>query len=328
MKPLTLTPPVQPRTADSVFLRDVLTGLSRPDRRLSCKYFYDRRGSELFEQICELPEYYPTRCELSILERHAEAMAALLGPDVGLIEYGSGSSRKTRLLLDRLAGAPAYIPVDISREHLHRTAKQLERDYPHVAVTPLCADFSKPFALPRIAREVRRRVVYFSGSTIGNLLPAEAAGLLKHIAVLTGPGGGLLIGIDLKKSRAILEPAYDDARGVTAAFNLNLLARINRELGADFALDQFRHRAFYNEAQGRIEMHLVSQTAQTVRLAGQRFAFAAGETICTEYSHKYSLADFRALAADAGLELQHVWTDEAGLFSVQYAESGMALRGR
>jgi dimethylhistidine N-methyltransferase len=325
MKTHTLPTVVEPWTPDPVFLRDVLAGLSAPDKRLPCKYFYDKRGSELFEQICELPEYYPTRCELAILEKHALDMARLLGRGCTLVEYGSGSSRKTRLLLDRLDGS-TYVPVDISREHLYRTAKQLAADYPRVLVAPLCADFTRPFALPRAARAEGggRRAVYFSGSTIGNFLPEEAAQLLRAIAGLVGPGGGLLIGVDLKKPRSILEPAYDDPRGVTASFNLNLLARINRELGADFSPDRFRHRAFYNEPAGRIEMHLVSRMAQTVRLAAQRFSLEAGESICTEYSHKYSLADFRDLAGAAGLRVRRVWTDAAGLFSVQFAEAVVA----
>jgi dimethylhistidine N-methyltransferase len=318
MKPHTLPAPVSPRSRE--FLRDVLAGLSRPDRRLPCKYFYDERGSQLFEQICELPEYYPTRCELAILERHAGAMAERLGPGRVLVEYGSGSGRKTRLLLDRLAGPLTYVPVDISRAYLLDTAQRLAADYPHVAVVPVCADFTQPFQLPASVGK-RRRVVYFSGSTIGNFGPAEAVALLRQIAELVGHGGALLIGVDLKKDRAILEPAYDDAQGVTAAFNLNLLARINRELGGDFVLGRFRHRAFYNETHGRIEMHLVSLEAQTVHLAGQSFRLARDETICTEYSHKYSLADFSELAEAGGLRVQAVWTDPAGLFSVQLAET-------
>jgi dimethylhistidine N-methyltransferase len=313
-----LTPP---RTADPVFLRDVLAGLSRPRKHLPCMYLYDERGSALFEEICTLPEYYPTRCELAILQRHAPEMADLLRAGCALVEYGSGSGLKTRILLDHLHDAHAYVPVDISREHLYRTAGQIARDYPHLAVTPLCADFTRPFALPSAVRDAWRRAVYFSGSTIGNFLPGEATRLLAHVAELVGPGGGLLIGVDLKKSPQILEPAYADARGVTAAFNLNLLARINRELGADFVLKRFRHRAFYDEEHGRIEMHLVSLAAQSVRLAGRTFALAEGESICTEYSHKYSLADFRALAEAAGLQVRRVWTDEQGLFSVQYAEA-------
>src|SRR5262245_20598264 len=300
-------------------LQEVLAGLSRPHKHLPCKYFYDERGSGLFEQICALQEYYPTRCELAILEKHAGEIAELLGPGCALIEYGSGSGRKTRLLLERV-GEGVYYPVDISREHLLHTAGLLARDFPRLEVVPVCADFSPPFALPASRRAARRRAVYFSGSTIGNFGPAESARLLRQIAGQVGPGGGLLIGVDLKKDRAILEPAYDDAAGVTAEFNLNLLARLNRELGADFALERFRHRAFYNEAHGRIEVHLVSLAAQAVRVGGRRCALAAGETICTEYSYKYSLEDFARLAGAAGMEVRRVWTDGAGLFSVQYAE--------
>jgi dimethylhistidine N-methyltransferase len=316
MKQRTLRSP-SPRAIDPVFLRDVLAGMAQPDKHLPCKYFYDQRGSDLFDRICDLPEYYPTRCETAILERHAGEMAALLGRDCTLIEYGSGSGRKTRLLLERLEGAPRYIPVDVSRDCLYRAAQQLARDYPHIAVTPLCADFTRPFTLPREARE-GRRAVYFSGSTIGNFLPGAATLLLRDMVALVGPEGGLLIGADLKKPRSILEPAYNDSQGVTALFNLNLLARINRELGADFVLENFHHRAFYNEEHGRIEIHLVSLAAQTVRIASQRFDLEAGETICTEYSHKYSPADFRTLAAGAGLRVLHVWTDAEERFSVQY----------
>jgi dimethylhistidine N-methyltransferase len=317
MNPRSLLP-VSP-TQD--FLRDVLAGLARPDRRLPCKYFYDERGSRLFEQICELPEYYPTRCELAILQDHGAAIADRLGPGCVLVEYGSGSGRKTCLLLDHLAGPAAYVPVDISRDYLLAWARRLVRDYPHIDVVPLCADFTRPFRLPTSLLPPARRVVYFSGSTIGNFGPVEAQALLRQIARLAGRGGGLLIGVDLKKDPAVLERAYDDAQGVTAAFNLNLLARINRELGADFVLDRFRHLAFWDEPHGRIEMHLLSMEAQTVHLAGQTFDLAAGETICTEYSHKYDLDDFARLAASAGLQVRDVWTDENGLFSVQYAEA-------
>jgi dimethylhistidine N-methyltransferase len=317
MNPRATSSLASPQTRE--FLRDVLAGLSRPDKHLPCKYFYDERGSQLFELICELPEYYPTRCELTILEAHGDEIAARLGPGCVVVEYGSGSSRKTRLLLDRLRDPLAYVPVDLSREHLFASARQLGADYPHVRVVPLCADFTRPIRLPLSASG--KRVVYFSGSTIGNFGPAEATTLLRQIADLVGPGGGLLIGVDLKKDRGLLERAYDDAQGVTAAFNLNLLARINRELVADFVLDRFRHWALWNEEHGRVEMHLISLEAQQVHLAGQVFLLARDETICTEYSHKYSLDDFAGLARAAGLEVRDVWTDPAGFFSVQYAES-------
>jgi dimethylhistidine N-methyltransferase len=319
MKPTAHSPRPGPAAdgADA-FLREVLAGLARPHKQLPCKYFYDERGSRLFDEICDLEEYYLTRCELAILRRHAGEMAVRLGPGCALIEYGSGSSLKTRLLLDRLGRPAAYVPVDISGEHLLRSARRLARAYPGLEVAPVCADFTRPFPLPPLRQEPRRRVVYFSGSTIGNFGPSEAADLLAGIARLCGPGGGLLIGVDLKKDRATLEAAYDDRRGVTAAFNLNLLARINRELGADFELSRFRHHAFYNEGPGRVEMHLVSLGAQTVRVGGAAFDLADGETICTEYSYKYGSDEFRDLAAHAGLSLGRVWTDENGLFSVQY----------
>lgn len=301
------------------FLADVVAGLAAPRKTLPCKYFYDEHGSQLFDQICDLPEYYPTRTELGILRDHSHEMMDWLGPRCGLIEYGSGSSMKTRLLLDAM-GEGVYFPVDISRDYLRKTAERLQRDYDHIEVVPVFADFTRPFDLPPSQGEYHRRVVYFSGSTIGNFLPVDAIRLLRQISRLVGVGGGLLIGVDLKKDRSILEPAYDDAAGVTAAFNLNLLQRINRELGADFDLDCFRHRAHYNEVAGRIEMHLESLADQVVHVGEQAFDFIRGETICTEHSHKYSLDDFARLASHANLEIRQVWCDDASRFSVQYAE--------
>jgi dimethylhistidine N-methyltransferase len=296
----------------------VLDGLRRPRKELPCKYFYDARGSELFERICGLGEYYPTRCELEILERYAGEMADAAGRGCVLIEYGSGSSRKTRLLLDRLREPAAYVPVDISAEHLARSAAALSRRYPGLAVLPVAVDFTGPFTLPPLPSPAGRRAVYFSGSTIGNFRPPAAVRLVAGMARLAGPGGGLLIAADLKKDAAILEPAYNDRLGVTAAFNLNLLARINRELGADFDLSRFRHLAFYNARRGRIEMHLVSLADQAVRIDGEVISFAEGERVRTEYSYKYGPDDFRALAARVGLRVEHVWTDARGLFSVQW----------
>jgi dimethylhistidine N-methyltransferase len=298
-------------------LSDALAGLLAPRKTLPCKYFYDERGSALFERICELDEYYPTRTELTILRARAGAMAAALGPDCLVLEYGSGSGVKTQLLLEHLERPVAYVPVDISREHLLRSAAALSARYPALPVLPVCADFTQPFALPRPPRPPRRRAAYFPGSTIGNFAPAEARKFLTQVAELCGPGGALLIGVDLKKSRAVLERAYDDALGVTAAFNANLLRRLNRELGADFQLDQFAHRAFWNEVEGRVEMHLVSRSAQEVRLAGRRVRFEAGETIHTENSYKYDLRGFASLARSAGFEVEQVWVDGAALFSVQ-----------
>lgn len=310
-----------PRAPAETFLRDVLDGLSRGQKTLPCKYFYDARGSALFDRICQLEEYYPTRCETEILRRHAAEMAQLLGPQFALIEYGSGSSLKTRLLLDELADAAAYVPVDISGEHLLHSARRLVRAFPGLVVLPACADFTESFELPSLPEATQRKVVFFSGSTIGNFQPSRAVRLLARIARQVGPGGGLLIGVDLKKDPRILDRAYNDASGVTAAFNLNLLVRINRELGADFALERFRHHAFYNAERGRVEMHLVSLTPQTVHIGDTAFFFAASETICTEYSYKFSPDDFDRLATQAGFAGQHAWTDPDGLYSVCYLEA-------
>ncbi len=303
--------------AAGAFREDVLRGLRRPDKELPCKYFYDETGSRLFEQICELDEYYLTRVELGIMRAGAAEMARRLGEGCLLIEYGSGSSRKTRLLLDRLRNPAGYVPLDISREHLARSARALAARYPGLVVLPVCADFAEPFALPPTP-PAARRVVYFPGSTVGNFGPEEAVALLRRIAALCGPGGGLLIGVDLKKDARVLEPAYNDRKGVTAAFNLNLLARINRELDGDFRLDRFRHRAFYDARHGRIEMQLVSACRQTVRVDGTSVAFHEGESVRTEYSYKYSPDDFRRMAAAAGLDVEQVWVDDGRMFSVQY----------
>lgn len=309
-----------PTAPDSEFLRDVVAGLSEMPKSLPCKYFYDEAGSRLFDRICRLAEYYPTRCEMAILDRHAAAIMERVEPGSVLIEYGSGSSLKTRRLLDRRRCA-AYVPVDISREHLEKSARALGHDYPEVEVLPLVADFTEPLTLPRSRHDGAPRVVYFSGSTISNFGPPEAVRLLRRIATVVGPGGGLIIAVDLKKDRALLEPAYDDALGVTAEFNLNLLRRINRELGGDFVTERFRHRAVWNEDHGRIEMYLDSPSAQLVHLDGRTFTLSAGEAICTEYSYKFSRADFAGLADEAGLTVERVWTDDAGLFSVQYARA-------
>jgi L-histidine N-alpha-methyltransferase len=300
------------------FRADVLHGLGLPAKELPCKYFYDERGSRLFEQICELDEYYLTRTEFAIMHRHAAAMAARLGPRCLLIEFGSGSSTKTRLLLDHLVNPAGYVPVDISGAHLDRSARILAADYPQLPVLPVHADFTGTLALPGGIGTGARRVVYFPGSTIGNFPPAEALALLRHVRILCGPGGGLLVGIDFKKDRQTLEAAYNDGRGVTGKFNLNLLRRINRELGGDFRLDRFRHHAFYNAAEGRIEMHVVSATRQTVRIGAARITFAPEEGIRTELSYKYEVGEFGVLAAAAGMRIGGVWTDERRLFGVLY----------
>ncbi len=299
------------------FRADVIQGLRRPRKELPCKYFYDERGSKLFERICGLEEYYPTRTEIAILESHAGEMAARIGPRPLLVEYGSGSSTKTRLLLDHLEEPIAYVPVDISREHLLESASLISDRYPELEVLPVCADFTGHFEVPEPGAPYERRVGYFPGSTLGNFEAAAAREFLAGIAEAGGPGSGLLLGADLDKDPEVLEAAYDDADGVTAEFNLNLLRRINEELDADFRLDRFRHRAVYDAKQTRVEMHLVSVEAQTVRIGDETVEFERDESIHTESSHKYTLEGLAALAGDAGFAVEGVWTDPARLFSVQ-----------
>jgi L-histidine N-alpha-methyltransferase len=301
----------------------VLAGLGQAQKSLPCKFFYDAEGSRLFDQICTLPEYYPTRTELQLLADRAGEIARLIGPAARVVEFGSGAGVKIRLLLAALDRPAAYVPVDISRDHLMMAAADLARDFPALKIAPICADYTQPFALPAPSGSHPEITVgFFPGSTIGNFTPAEAHGFLKRARRLLGPGSVLIVGADLRKSADILVPAYDDAAGVTAAFNLNLLVRINRELDGNFALDQFAHEARWNEAQGRIEMHLVSRRDQEVRIGPTRFAFRAGETIHSENSHKYTLDQFRALASDAGYRPRAAWTDAAGLFSLHLLDAG------
>jgi dimethylhistidine N-methyltransferase len=302
---------------------DVLNGLRSRPKMLPCKYFYDEAGSQLFEQITTLEEYYPTRTELALMQQHDVEMADLMGPRCLLIEYGSGSSTKTRLLLDQLREPAGYVPVDISGAFLRSSAQALSEQYPDLAVLPICADFTEPAALPLPATEASRRIVYFPGSTIGNLTPQQAIQLLRRTAGLVGLQGGLLLGVDLKKDRRVLEEAYNDSRGVTAAFNRNLLVRINRELGADFAVDHFAHRAFYNGEEGRIEMHLVSDRRQRVTLGPTTISLGEGESICTEYSYKYELQELNMLATAARFRLDRIWTDERHYFSVAFLTASL-----
>jgi len=315
---------VRPAAVDprAEFLADVLAGLARPQKEIPCKWLYDGRGSHLFERICDLEEYYPTRTELGIMETDVRAMAALIGPDCTLIEYGSGSSLKTRLLLQYLARPAAYVPIDISAPALGAATSRLARAFPELRILPVCADFTSRIDLPLVGVDARRRAVYFPGSTIGNFHKPDVVAFLREVARQCGPGGGLLIGVDLRKERAVLERAYDDARGVTAAFNVNLLVRANRELGADFRLDRFRHEARYDGRHGRIEMHLVATVSQIVAVGGHTFRIAEGESIWTESSYKYGVSEFAALAALAGWRCQATWTDERAWFSVQYLTTG------
>lgn len=306
------------KPTSAAFLSEVLHGLSATPKAIPAKFFYDERGAELFEQICALEEYYPTRTEIAIMRDYAGEMAGAIGPRVLLLEFGSGSSRKTRALLDALQPS-AYVPIDISRQQLIESANAIAYEYPLIEVHATCADYSADFTLPPLGKlQTLRRVVYFPGSTIGNFTPPEAREFLAQTAALVGRGGGLLIGVDLKKSPALLDAAYNDSKGVTAAFNLNLLARINRELGADFDVDAFEHWAFYDATEGRIEMHLRARADQLVTIATQTFSFTQGETIHTENSCKYDIDEFSALANSAGWQTVKVWTDAATFFSVHY----------
>ncbi|QDT09768.1 L-histidine N(alpha)-methyltransferase [Planctomycetes bacterium K23_9] len=300
------------------FLRDVQHGLSQSQKTLPCKYLYDERGSELFDAICETGEYYPTRTELDIMQRNAESISYQIGTRVMLVEYGSGSSIKTRILLDALDSPVAYVPVDISEDHLLRTAAELQATYPDTEILPVVADFTQPFSLPRSDQAYSHVALYFPGSTIGNFTPAAAGDLLKNMSSMLGPQGGLLIGIDLQKDVSTIEAAYNDKSGITAEFNLNLLARINAELSGDFRLDNFRHRAVYNPKEHRIEISLVSQCDQSVRIGSTTFRFDQDEAILTEYSHKYTIDDFAEFASQFGFSLHKHWTDDDGYFGVMH----------
>jgi dimethylhistidine N-methyltransferase len=297
---------------------EILAGLKSAQKRISPKYFYDQRGSELFDEICMLPEYYPTRTELGIMERHLPEIADLVGPQAAVIEFGAGSSAKARRLLAELQDPVAYVPVEISGHYLIEQADELARDFPQLSIVPVVADFTKPFDLPPHPTTPQRNLVFFPGSTIGNFTRHEARNLLEIMRQEAKPGGALLMGVDLVKDVQIIEAAYNDAQGVTAEFNRNVLLHLNAALGADFEPQRFRHEAIYDERNERIEMRLVSVLAQTVQIDGEAIHFAAGEHIVTEYSHKYSIERFWTLARQAGLEPEGVWTDAAGLFSVHY----------
>ena len=305
----------------SQFRQDARRGLRTSPKNLPSKYFYDDRGCELFEAICELEEYYPTRTELSIMKRHATCMARVIGTPCAVVELGCGSALKTEILLEKLGPVTAYVPVDVAPEYLRVTVERFQQRQPDLKVLPLQADFTEPFQLPdSVAQE--RTVVYFPGSTIGNFAPDAAVKLLENVARVSAPHGGLLIGVDRKKDVSVLEAAYNDSLGVTAAFNVNLLERMNRELEADFDLDRFEHRAVYNEQAGRIEMHLVSLVEQTACVANEEFQFDRHETICTEYSHKYEIDEFGQLAQQAGWQLHSQWSDDNDYFSVLYLTLG------
>lgn len=306
---------LEPVNAD--FLAEVLAGLSNSPRTLPCKFFYDERGADLFQEICELPEYYITRTETELLRRYAPAISESVGANAALIGFGTGAGIKTRMLLEHLQNPIAYIPVDISKQRLIDSAAELSRARPALEILPVCADYLQGLQLPKPLRKPDHVAVFFPGSTIGNLEPAIALNFLRRVCRLCGRDGGLIIGVDLQKRRVVLEAAYNDSAGVTAEFNLNLLARANRELGANFDLTRWKHRAVYNEREGRIEMYLLSEGEQTVQIGGQEFAFGAGEKIITEFSYKHTVKGFTRLAASAGFrEASRVWTDPQHFFAI------------
>ncbi len=300
------------------FAEEVIQGLTQQPKMLPSKFLYDGRGSQLFDQICELEEYYPTRTEMSILSDNMPDILDALGHSAILIEYGSGTSTKTRLLLDNLTDADSYVPIDISREHLISASEHIQKSYPHLTVLPVCADYSQRIPLNLNPTPGSRITVFFPGSTIGNFENAEAIEFLSRLCSIVGPGGGILIGVDLVKDTDTLTAAYDDALGVTALFNQNILMHINARMAGCFDPHMFAHRALWNEAEQRMEMHLESRARQTVVLGDTVISFEEGETILTEYSHKYTLESFAALAEKAGFTVDHVWTDPDQLFSVQY----------
>lgn len=308
---------VSRQSPDEAIRHEVRSGLQRTPKTLPPKLFYDAAGASLFQEICELDEYYLTRTELTILRQHVQEIAALLGPDAALMEYGSGAGVKVRILLDALERPSAYVPIDISQEQLVRVAEELAAHYPALDIHPVCADFTASVRLPTLP-SVARHVAYFPGSTIGNFHPHEAVAFLHGVRHTVGPSGAMILGVDRRKDARTLEAAYDDARGVTAAFNLNMLTRLNREMNGQFDLASFRHRARWNDAASRIEMHLESHVAQTVMVAGEQVTFEAGETIWTECSYKYDLARLEQLISAAGFDLDRLWTDEDERFWIAY----------
>jgi len=301
-------------------LEDVVAGLSQERKTLPSKYFYDERGSKLFDDICELDEYYVTRTESALMERWVGDIAATVGTNALLVEYGSGSSLKTRLLLRNLIQPAGYVPIDISGDYLSQVGHSLQAEFPRIEVMPVVADFTREFEIPTPTNADARRVIYFPGSTIGNFQQNDAKRLLAGMADNAGEDGGVLIGVDLDKDRDVLRAAYNDSEGVTAEFNLNVLKRINNELGGDFDLSKFRHEAVFNPGQSCIEMHLISNENQSVKVCKYSFEFEENERLLTEYSHKYTVEAFGHMANEAGLDVKNVWTDDNDLFAVMYLE--------
>ena len=299
-------------------IQEIVHGLQQAPKMISPKYFYDERGSQLFDRITTLPEYYPTETEFGIMHDNIEELATLIGPQASLIEYGSGSSKKTRVLLEHLIDQAVYVPVDISEEHLLASAAQIRSEFPDLEVLPVVADFMRHFNLPDPKVMPLRNIVYFPGSTIGNFTHEVACELLKVMYDEAGEDGAMLIGVDLQKDPAIIEAAYNDSAGVTAEFNLNMLRHLNREYGSDFDLDSWEHDARYNQTKGRVEIRLINDSEQTVSIGDDTVVVHEGEGILTEYSHKYTLEGFAKMAEGAGFTVNHVWTDADQLFSVQY----------
>jgi L-histidine Nalpha-methyltransferase len=298
-------------------INEVLLGFDKPQKELPCKLFYDKRGSALFDEICELEEYYPTRTEIGIMKENIDEICSFLGKNCLLVELGSGSSIKIRLLLENLKNPSGYVPIDISEEHLMESVRTLAKDYPELRIMPVYADYTQPFGLPRFDFPISHIVFFYPGSTIGNFSSGSAARFLSRIAKRGRRGSGLLIGVDLVKEIKTLEGAYNDTKGVTADFNLNILKRLNREIGTDFDLKRWKHKAFFNVTESRIEMHLESAINQRVKVNGTSFRFRKDETILTECSYKYTLEGFRKLVSDS-YNVESVWTDRDKKFSVQY----------
>jgi len=308
------------KTINNDFMLDIIVGLNKNQKEIPCKWFYDDNGSYLFEQICELPEYYPTRTEVKILTDSANIISSLVKPNISLVEFGSGSSSKVKILLDALKEPYAYIPVDISREYLYSASKTLTSLYPEIKILPVYADYTQSFSLPN-HNNINSLLGFFPGSTIGNFAPYDAVKFLRRIRKILGNNSNLIIGADLKKNIRTLEAAYNDSKGITAAFNKNVLIRANKELNANFVIEFFDHKAYWNESAGRIEMHLVSLQKQTVSFSGKEFFFEKGETIHTESSYKYMLDDFRNMALKAGWNCKTTWLDTNKYFSVNYLDS-------
>lgn len=313
----------QVKECQPTMLEEVLNGLRKPQKKLPSKYFYDERGSQLFEQITRLDEYYPTRTEMAIMQENMPEIIRQIGSEAVLVELGSGSSKKTELLLDHLPSITAYIPVEISEQFLLSVVEHLREEYPTLRIIPVHTDYTRPFQVPHIEQPYNHFVVFYPGSTIGNFRPTQARQFLATISTMMDSGGSMLIGVDLKKDKTVLETAYNDKQGLTARFNKNILRHINRELDADFSLNKFRHCAIYNEEKGRIEMHLVSKIGHEVTIAGEQFHFAKDESIHTENSYKYSLKEFEELVSD-WFTVEKVWTDQHNYFSLQYLQNNVS----